>query len=250
MMAEMVFEKQFRVNTYETDTSGSLSIPGLFNYLQDAAACHASLLGLGTEQLEGNNMFWVLSRILVRIDSMPSWEEDILVKTWPRGIDKLFALRDFEIYGLSGKIYGTASSCWLMLNIKNRRPVRPDRYLTYMKESLNYDSSTGRNPVKIQGIEKPSYTSQVFPVKYSDLDINMHVNNANYVKWTVDTYPLDFIMNAKLETAEINYLSESVSGDEIAISVSELDENKFLHSVIRKNDNRELCRLRFDWKRK
>jgi hypothetical protein len=50
-------------------------------------------------------------------------------------------------------------------------------------------------------------------------------------------------------TIEINYLAESVFGEEIIVRTSGDEENDgcFNHSVIRLNDNKELCRARICW---
>ncbi|MBN1388046.1 MAG: hypothetical protein JW965_06330 [Bacteroidales bacterium] len=246
-MNNLVYDRTYRVNTYEADASGRLSIPGLFNYLQDAAARHATVLKFGKEHLEKENRFWVLSRILVKMDTMPEWEKETIIRTWPRGVDKLFALRDFEVLGSNGKKYGGATSCWLMVNRKNRRPVRPDSLLEKLNMEMKKESSLERYPSKLPGLVNASYKSQVIPVRYSDLDINMHVNNVQYVKWAIDTYALDFILGNKFNSAEVNYLLESVPGDEITVHASELENNTFEHSVVRINDGRDLCRLKISW---
>jgi medium-chain acyl-[acyl-carrier-protein] hydrolase len=44
-----------------------------------------------------DNRFWVLSRIYAVVDKWPQWEDTIIVKTWPNGTDKLFALRNYEV---------------------------------------------------------------------------------------------------------------------------------------------------------
>ena len=77
--------------------------------------------------------------------------------------------------------------------------------------------------------------------------INMHVNNVQYIKWIIDSYPLDFILGNRFESAEINYISESVPGDEITLLASETEDNIFDHSILRRNDDKELCRLKISW---
>ena len=52
--------------------------------------------------------------------------------------------------------------------------------------------------------------SPIFRVKVSDLDVNLHTNNVRYLKWVSDTYDLDFVMNNVPQSAEINYLAESI----------------------------------------
>jgi acyl-CoA thioesterase FadM len=51
------------------------------------------------------------------------------------------------------------------------------------------------------------------------------------------------------QSAEINYLAESRYDKEIKISTSVENGNGRLHnhSVIRTDDNKELCRVRLEW---
>ncbi|TFH33969.1 MAG: acyl-ACP thioesterase, partial [Bacteroidia bacterium] len=41
-MERLKMERRYRLHTYETDTHGNMSIPALFNYLQDIASAHAA----------------------------------------------------------------------------------------------------------------------------------------------------------------------------------------------------------------
>lgn len=52
-------------------------------------------------------------------------------------------------------------------------------------------------------------------------------------------------------SAEINYLAESVYDEDIFVRTSEEQGTNifFNHSVFRKNDNKELCRIRIEWKK-
>ncbi len=91
-----------------------------------------------------------------------------------------------------------------------------------------------------------------YRVKKSDLDINLHTNNVRYLHWIRDTYDLDFIMKSFPKSVEINYLSESLFNEEIFIKTSTgLNNGGFYnHVVFRKNDNKELCRVRILWNQK
>ena len=91
------FEKAYKIPVYDTGPDGKLNLFSLFNYLQDVASEHASRLNFGRDDLLRNNHFWVLSRIVAEICLWPVWEETIIVRTWPRGTDKLFAIRDYQV---------------------------------------------------------------------------------------------------------------------------------------------------------
>lgn len=241
-------ERRYRLHTYETDTHGNMSIPALFNYLQDIASAHAAALHFGKDDLERNNRFWVLSRIFAEMDFMPGWDSEVIITTWPRGIEGIFALRDFEVSDISGKRIGGATSAWLMVDLTNRRPQRPGELLATLGVELPSKQSVGRNPEKIPPVETAGYSSLPFSVKYSDLDINLHVNNVRYIQWALDAYPLEFRMKNEMESVEVNYISESLPGDEVVIDICEQENDYFIHSARRQNDNRELCRVRVKWR--
>ena len=127
---------------------------------------------------------------------------------------------------------------------------RPDEILTQYNSIFQSVAPPVRSAVKLPESSVNGEYSQKFRVKVTDLDINLHTNNVNYLKWVKDTYDLDFILNHFPCSAEMNYLAESMFDEEIVIRTSkEADNNGFYdHSVFRTNDNKELCRVRLEWK--
>jgi medium-chain acyl-[acyl-carrier-protein] hydrolase len=248
-MAIQQLEKQYPVHVYETGPDGRINLHSLFNYMQDIASEHAVLLGYGRDDLLKENHFWVLSRMFARITNWPSWKESVVVKTWPSGVDKLFAMRNYEIRYGDGRHIGDASSSWLIIDRTTRKIQRPDEFLQkYSRENQNIVSPV-RNPEKLTEASEKGYLSPQFRVKINDLDINLHTNNVNYIKWVTDAYDLNFVMNHRACSAEINYLAEAIFGDEIVIRTSsdEADSRYFNHSIIRQADRKELCRIRIEW---
>jgi hypothetical protein len=57
-------------------------------------------------------------------------------------------------------------------------------------------------------------------------------------------------MNYTPQSAEINYLAESKYDEEVIVRTSSDNEKEkcFNHSVSRTGDNKELCRIRIEWK--
>ncbi|MFN2379334.1 MAG: acyl-[acyl-carrier-protein] thioesterase [Bacteroidales bacterium] len=226
----MELERKFRIHTYEADTEGRMSPPSLFNYLQDIAAAHADALNWGKEELMKKKQFWVLSRMAAEMESIPGGGSEIVIRTWPRGVDGIFAMRDFDIRDSSGKLIGGATSAWLILDAVTRRPVRPGSILSETGDIFPERQSLGRNPVKLPAPGEGRYNTLPFPVRYSDLDVNLHVNNVKYLQWALDAYPLDFRMNNEIRGVEANYMSESLPGDEVSISISEEEDAGGNHS--------------------
>jgi medium-chain acyl-[acyl-carrier-protein] hydrolase len=245
----MQFEKEYRVHIYETGPDGKLNLYSLFNYLQDIAWDHAIRLGFGRDDLMRDNRFWVLSRIYAEITDLPKWEDSIIVKTWPNGTDKLFALRNFDISFPDGRHIASATSSWLVLDRTTRKVQRPDAILTKFYSDLHPNHSPIRYASKLEPPADENETLQSYRIKVSDLDINLHTNNVRYLTWVSDCYNLDFVMKNVPRSAEINYLAESQFDEEVVIKTSggKVNGSVYNHSITRTSDNRELCRIRIEW---
>ena len=242
------FEKEYEIPVYDTGPDGKLCLHSLLNYLQDIASEHAELLNFGREDLLKANHFWVLSRMAVKIESLPEWRETIIVRTWPRGTDKLFALRDYEVSYKDGRPVASGTSSWLIVDIKSKRVQRPEEHLSRFKNETSTMSPFGRNAGKVEIPDNNGNESTMFKVRVSDLDLNLHTNNVKYIKWITDNYSLDFIMKHYPGEVEINYLAESVFGEDVMIrTFQQNNENTICHSVVRLNDNRELARMSIAW---
>lgn len=247
-MESFQFEKKYRIHVYETGPDGKLSIYALFNYMQDIASDHAIRLGFGRDDLMKDNRFWVLSRMYAEITEWPLWEETIILKTWPNGTEKLFALRNYEVSYPDGRHIASGSSSWLILDRTTKKVQRPDSILSEYNPGLNTTDSPVRFASKLDPSAPDGLVSPNFSIKVSDLDVNLHTNNVRYLKWVYDTYNLDYIMKNDPQSAEINYLAESIFGEDIIIRTSVEDNDFYSHSIFRTNDNKELCRIKLGWK--
>jgi medium-chain acyl-[acyl-carrier-protein] hydrolase len=249
-MGSLQFEKDYRVHVYETGPDGKLNLYSLFNYLQDIASDHAVKLGFGRDDLMRDNRFWVLSRMYATITEWPLWEDNLIVRTWPNGTDRLFALRNYEVKYPDGRHIASGTSSWLILDRTTKKVQRPDSILTQYNPNLHSDYSPIRYASKLEHGAEDSKLTPGFRIKVSDLDVNLHTNNVRYLKWVCDSYDLDFMMKNVPQSAEINYLAESVYDQEIMIRTSRDKDNSsfYNHSIFRTTDNKELCRIRIEWK--
>jgi medium-chain acyl-[acyl-carrier-protein] hydrolase len=249
-MKSLQFEKEYRIYVSETGPDGKLNLYSLLNYMQDIASDHAVKLGFGRDELMKDNRFWVLSRMYAVVKEWPSWEETIIIRTWPNGTDKLFALRNYEVKYPDGRFIASGTSSWLILDRTTKKVQRPGSILTQLNPNLYLDYSPVRSAAKIEPASEDGLISPRFRVKVSDLDVNLHTNNVQYLKWVIDSYDLNFITKNIPQSVEINYLAESLYDQEIMIKTSRENENgmNYNHSIFRTNDNKEICRIRIEWR--
>jgi len=213
---------KYRISSYDVNPKGKARLTAIANYLQETAYKHACTLKLGYHDLAKENNAWVLSRMRIRVSKYPVWDEEISIETWPHGIEKLFALRDFKIFNSQGEVMAEAAINFLMVDTDTHRPVRisPDFIKIDVRSDSVFESMPGK--INIQGTQ-PNVT--VHNVQYSDLDIVGHVNNVKYLEWCTDTLDPELLLNKGIADFEINFLSEAKAGDKVEIHHSKLHDD-------------------------
>jgi acyl-ACP thioesterase len=246
---KLKYSKAYSVKVYETGSNGLLSVQSLFNYFQDIASEHATKLRFGRDDLMKANRFWVLSRIYAVIERWPLWEENIVVTTWPRGTERLFALRDYTAVSEKGDLIAAATSSWLVVDRTTMRVQKPESLLSYIINDLSNERSTGRDAEKIIIPHSEPEQSDPFRVVASCLDVNMHVNNTNYIKWVTDSFSPEFLKQYMPASVELNFLAESKYNDELFVSNWGLNQEKVSHhSVSRLSDRVAVCTATIKWR--
>jgi medium-chain acyl-[acyl-carrier-protein] hydrolase len=238
-------QDEYTIRSYEVDIQGKATMPLLCRFMQESASNHAEQLGLGISWLTENNLAWVLTRQRVVMDAYPKWGETIQIITWPTGRDHLLWYRDFKLLDGDGNILGKATTAWLVIDPVRRRPQRTDT-LPSLDPPSDVERAFSRWPEKLPALSEDA-PSHFIRVRYRDLDVNEHVNNAQYVEWTLEAFDLDFHRMHLLKEIEINYLIEALYGDTLSSHCEDIDGKTFLHSLIRGADGLELFRARTVW---
>jgi len=242
--APKVYEENFKVHTYEVDIHNRLTVQALAQFLQESASNHAALLGFGVEYLLGNNRTWVLSRLAIEIEKFIPLGETITIKTWPAATEKLFFIRDFEITNSKGSIIGSATSYWIFIDTKNSRPVHPSKK-EIVFDYENIERGFNRALSKLPSQENMEH-SRSFHVRYSDLDLNNHVNNIKYIEWGMEGIDPEYKKKHIPFKLEINFLSEVKYNYIVELSMRKDSSENFDHSLY--IDNNEICRIKSGWK--
>jgi len=249
-MPENVFIQKYTVRSYEIDSFGKVSVMGICNYLQDIAGSHAARLGVSVEDLFLRKMTWVLSRLHIRVYKYPLWKEEIRIETWPSGVHGRFALRDFQIFDKNDTLIGDATTSWMLINFNTNKPISMPDFITNIK--IPDRNRAIADPFeKIPVLEKENVVKN-FNVRLSDLDINQHVNNVNYIEWAVETIPLTIWQKYRLSELEISFRAESNYGDRIVSQTQHIENDTrqiFLHRLLRESDQREVAVLKTRWKK-
>lgn len=206
------FHKDFEIRSYQVHPSGKLSLTSLADLFQEIAWLHADSADFG-RNLTAQNQSWILSRIDIQCKNLPSWGDSILVYTTGRGVDKLFAFREFLVTNPAGEVLASAMSSWVLMNMQSRRLLRPEQVLPAALFDPLEKPETQPDKIRLAG---DLICTEKLKVRYSDLDLNNHVNNASYIRWVENILCEN---ECSQPNFLINYQAECVLGDVLEISL-------------------------------
>jgi medium-chain acyl-[acyl-carrier-protein] hydrolase len=203
---QTAYQETFRIRSYDVDFRGDLKLNALFSYLQEIAGAHAEDLKVGYRDLKPLDLFWVLSRIKLRIDKYPQWHDTIAVQTWPKGFHKLFALRDFHVLNENQEVLIAVTSLWILIDKKTMRPQRYDRLPT----AISFDPDCHALTELPDKIKTPDSLIDecTHRVTVSEIDVNRHVNNTRYIEWILDRFDLKHHEHNKIQSIQVNFIEE------------------------------------------
>ncbi|SEF43247.1 acyl-[acyl-carrier-protein] thioesterase [Algoriphagus boritolerans] len=204
------FQLPYEVGSFQVQPDGKISLTSLADLLQEIAWKHADSADFGRNLQESNQM-WVLARLEINLLEFPKWGQQIQLFTGGRGADKLFAFREFLILDHNDEVLARAMSSWLLLNSESKRILKPESVLP--SELFDPTKKPDWQPGKIS-ISGDLIATETVQARFSDLDLNYHVNNTSYIRWVEN---LLFDQGVRPDSLAINYLSECVAGDRISI---------------------------------
>ena len=239
-------EKNYAVHYFEVDWNAELRFGTLLDFLQDSAGEDAVRRGFGVEQLQLRGLTWMLSRYRIRLDAVASMGDSICIRTWPSIHKGLSACREFEILR-DGILIGAASTAWMLIDLENRRPVRPNDKLGEVFLLNEQVFSEALTAIKFHTDMEPMRS---FRVRRADLDLNCHVNNRVFFDWAVESLDAELIKSRRLQQVDINYLAEALAGEEVFTSCScQITAEGLLcsHLITRPADQKDLAKLQTLW---
>lgn len=217
------FVQEQVILTHETDFQGLWRPDAAFRLMQEVAGAHSSQLGLSRSELVRNNIVWMIARAQLRIDRYPRLHDVVRAKTWYGRAGHTTFPRYVEIYGADGALLAAMSTSWILVDIVSRRILLPE------KAGLSFPPPAELTPPLPEPGKlrlKQDGAPQVFlraPL-YSDIDVNGHMNNASYVGWILDLFPLAKYREQRLRSLYIGYSAEARPGEQVQMKLYQNDD--------------------------
>ncbi|XP_020243882.1 palmitoyl-acyl carrier protein thioesterase, chloroplastic-like [Asparagus officinalis] len=219
----LVYRQNFYIRSYEIGADKTASIETLMNHLQETALNHASCVGLmgdgfgSTPEMSKRNLIWVVTKMQVSVECYPSWGDVIEVDTWVSSAGKNGMRRDWYVHNRqTGQTIMRATSNWVMMNKQTRKlskfpeEVRTEIQSYFMERGPVIHEDNGRLP-KLNDNAADHVLRGLMP-RWSDLDVNQHVNNVKYIGWILEGAPISIFENSELASMTLEYRRECGRG--------------------------------------
>ena len=189
----------FIAEPFHVDFTGRLTLGVLGNHLLNCAGFHASERGFGMATVNEENYTWVLSRLAIEMKEMPRQYESFSIDTWVEDVYRLFTNRNYAIRDKDGHSIGYARSVWAMINMHTRRPID---LLSINGGSIREFICDAPCPIDTPSRIKVNAGNETASLraKYSDIDVNGHVNSIRYIEHILDLFPLQLYREKKATT--------------------------------------------------
>ncbi len=176
------FKTNFTVMASDVDMKGNLKPHILLDYLQNTAWAHYMEVEKIVGKILDENYIWLISRLKIILKEIPKWQDMVTVKTYATDINGYFAYRNFEIIKKE-KIIGNSTFLWLIKDKIKNKLIKPENFVKkFPINSAERFFDLKEKIPEISGQDK----GEKIKVKYSDIDVNNHVNNARYLQWAID----------------------------------------------------------------
>ena len=224
-----LYERELRLRSKDVDMHRRLRSSVLFELLQEAAIAHTEALGMGREKTLDRGLLWIVTMQSAEIRRMPEYDEQIRLLSWPGDTMHLFFPRHYRIEGASGETLIRANALWMLVDQESRRMVFPERYGIEIAGVRGEDEL----PLPTAPARLPTTQERLFPVPYSYVDLNGHMNNTRYFDLMEDCLPAA-AEGKCLRSVRAEYTSEARLGDTLSVRWGGQDGHWYLEGLLEK----------------
>lgn len=208
--------KDCKLSESDFDVTSNVKLHRVMEFMQDVATAHADELGIGWYYMNSQGLFWILSKVkIVFHRPLNRATQGFKLYTWPITANRLYMERRFVAVDEQGQALFSSSTLWMIVERDSRKIVSRDvaaKYYSFDCDSAECDCDANFERLRRDDGYTLSYRRQV---RRTDLDINRHVNNTNYVNYALDV--LD--ENEQVKAVEIVYHKELKLGDDVNVYV-------------------------------
>ncbi|MBO5212038.1 MAG: hypothetical protein J6B60_00685 [Clostridia bacterium] len=223
----MRWNEKYDVKFHETDANEIVSVSQTFKYIQETAMRQMKGIDQSYESLFEHKKAFILSAIRLEMYSPIYAYEKIDAYTWASEGRGFTYPRYYEIQR-NGEVVCRATSNWALVDTETKKllPMGSIDTSKYPMDEPVKTEHTAR--IRIPAALPLALVGE-YTVRYSDIDLNGHMNNTNYANFLCDYIPN--IEKIRITSIGISFLNEAKYKDTLKVYLARVDSKYYVRTV-------------------
>lgn len=201
-----------RILASDCNERRELKLSSLLRMIEEISIADTTRLHMGREKTLDQGLLWVISRLVIKIDRLPLYDESVQLITYPEKREHVLFPRYYVLKNPLGKTLAEAEALWTLIDQRTRKPVNPTEHGIVIR-AFPFSKESDLNPL-IHPLSIQEYSERkVLP---SELDLNGHLTNTRYADWYVDLYG-DRYSNKHLVSFALAFEREARVGETLSL---------------------------------
>ena len=216
----LTYEKKILIRSEQVDMTRKLRMSELFRLMEEASIAHTEKLGCTRDRTLDRGLLWIITRQQAEIEELPAYDEEITVRSWQGDMMHVFFPRFYEIER-AGSVIVRGQALWMLIDEESRQMIMPEDYDIFIP------GRPGSDDMMLAPVVIPEELKEADPAirqelvtRFSQVDINGHMNNTRYFDIIDDAlYTMHPAEEKKVpRLVRANYLSELRAGDSFTLT--------------------------------
>jgi acyl-ACP thioesterase len=172
-----VFNREWPLRVADIDPGGRLRLDAAARHIQDIGQDHVHELGF-----DGSHPLWVVRRTMIDLIRPLEFQDTLRLRRWCSGTSTRWCEIRVRIDGAKGGLI-ESEAFWININRDTLMPSRiSDDFLQQLQRTTDIHRLRWKAYLK-PGAREDADQIREYPVRFTDLDLFDHMNNAIY--WSV-----------------------------------------------------------------
>jgi acyl-ACP thioesterase len=172
-----VFDREWPLRVGDIDRTGRLRFDAACRHIQDVGSDHLRELGF-----EDSHPLWIVRRTMVDLIQPIEFQDMLRLRRWCSGTSNRWCEMRVRIDGRKGGLM-ESEAFWININRETQGPARiSEDFLEGLQRTTDVDRLRWKAYLKA-GAREDAVQVRDYPVRVSDIDLFVHMNNSVY--WTV-----------------------------------------------------------------
>ena len=198
----------------DADFRSLLKPSALLRYVEQVSADHARTFGMTDQFFKDHGVAVLVGKQALQFDRVPQRAEKLTLLTRAEASRRGSVKRITTVTDAEGKQVAMVDCRWIVVSLAENRILREPGWTV---DGFWNETVEGELPLQLHKCREGLTSAGEWTVRYSQCDLNGHLNNAFYLDLVCDALPLDVVRKGPVTFASINYHREVPMGETVEV---------------------------------